>query len=97
MSRQRTVTQIDAKAKAREMLPQVGGCNPGTTDEDLRKALLKFIADFANWDNAAKRTYLEVSRALVKAAHGEWLARTALRALYSHTRLQKDGRLYFRG
>jgi putative DNA methylase len=59
------------KAEARRLLPQVGGCNPGTTDEDLRKALLKFIADFANWDNAAQRTYLEVSRALVKAAHGE--------------------------
>ena len=29
---------------------QVAGCNPGTTDEDLRKALLKFIGDFANWD-----------------------------------------------
>jgi adenine-specific DNA methylase len=59
------------KSKARKLLPQVGGCNPGTTDEDLRKALLRFIADFANWDNAAQRTYLEVSRALVKAAHGE--------------------------
>jgi putative DNA methylase len=59
------------KAKARKLLPQVGGCNPGSTDKDLRKALLKFIADFANWDNAAQRTYLEVSRALVKAAHGE--------------------------
>jgi len=59
------------KATARKLLPQVGGCNPGTTDQDLRKALLKFIADFANWDNAAQRTYLEVSRALVKAAHGE--------------------------
>lgn len=59
------------KEQARKLLPQVGGCNPGTTDEDLRKALLRFIADFANWDNAAQRTYLEVSRALVKAAHGE--------------------------
>ncbi len=58
------------KEQARKLLPQVGGCNPGTTDEDLRKALLKFIADFANWDNAAQPTYLEVSRALVKAAHG---------------------------
>jgi adenine-specific DNA methylase len=58
------------KAKARELLPQVlGRVRPA--DEDLRKALLKFIADFANWDNAAQRTYLEVSRALVKAAHGE--------------------------
>jgi len=57
------------KAKAREMLPQVLG-EVGPTDKDLRRALLKFIADFANWDNAAQRTYLEVSRALVKAAHG---------------------------
>ncbi|HEY2955870.1 MAG TPA: DUF1156 domain-containing protein [Candidatus Eisenbacteria bacterium] len=62
---------MEFKEQARKLLPQVGGCNPGTTDEDLRKALLKFIADFANWDNAAQRTYLEVSRALVKAAHGE--------------------------
>jgi adenine-specific DNA methylase len=52
------------------MLPRVLG-TVGTADEDLRKALLKFIADFANWDNSAERTYLEVSRALVKAAHGE--------------------------
>jgi len=59
----------DFKAKAREMLPQVQG-RVGATDEDLRKALLKFIGDFANWDLAADRTYLEVSRALVKAAHG---------------------------
>jgi adenine-specific DNA methylase len=59
------------KEQARKLLPQVGGCHPGTTDEDVRKALLKFIADFANWDNAAHRTYLEVSRALVKAAHGK--------------------------
>ncbi|MBP6875770.1 MAG: DUF1156 domain-containing protein [Candidatus Eisenbacteria bacterium] len=57
--------------QARKLLPNVGGCHPGTTDEDLRRALLKFIAAFANWDNAAKPAYLEVSRALVKAAHGE--------------------------
>ncbi len=62
---------IEFKAKARKLLPQVGGCHPGTTDEDLRRALLKFIADFANWDNAAQCTYLEVSRALVKAAYPE--------------------------
>ena len=59
------------KTKAREVLRQVGSCNPGTTDDDLRKALLKYIADFSNWDNAAKRTYLDVCRALVKAGHGE--------------------------
>lgn len=58
------------KQKARELLPRVQG-PVGPTDEDLRKALLKFIGDFANWDLAANRNYLEVSRALVKAAHGE--------------------------
>ncbi len=57
------------KAEARKRLREVPRCNPGTTDEELRSALLRFIADFANWDNAAQRTYLEVSRALVKAAH----------------------------
>jgi putative DNA methylase len=57
------------KAAARQRLKDVGGCNPGTTDEDLRKALLRFIADFANWENAANRTYADVSRALVRAAH----------------------------
>ena len=58
------------KQKVRELLPRVQG-SVGPADEDLRKALLKFIGDFANWDLAANRSYLEVSRALVKAAHGE--------------------------
>ncbi|MBI2191971.1 MAG: DUF1156 domain-containing protein [Planctomycetes bacterium] len=56
------------KQKARQLLPTVQG-RVGPTDEDLRKALLRFIGDFANWDLAANRTYLDVSRALVKAAH----------------------------
>lgn len=43
------------------------------SDEGLRKILLKFIADFSNWDFSADPYYLEVSRALVKAAHGEEL------------------------
>ena len=58
------------KQRARALLPQVQG-QVGPADEDLRKKLLKFIGDFANWDLAAHRSYLEVSRALVKAAHGE--------------------------
>ena len=41
------------------------------TDEGLRRVLLKFIADFANWDNSAKPEYLETGRALVRAAHPE--------------------------
>ncbi len=58
------------KEAARQLLPSVGG-GRGETDEKLRQGLLKFIANFANWDNAADRTHLDVSRALVKAAHGE--------------------------
>jgi putative DNA methylase len=61
---------VEFKTQARTLLPAVGGCDPGTTDEQLREALLKFIANFSNWDNATQRTYLEVSRALVQAAHG---------------------------
>ncbi|MHB8490482.1 MAG: DUF1156 domain-containing protein [Candidatus Dormibacteria bacterium] len=61
---------MDFKEQARKFLPKVA-CNPGTTDEDLRKAILRFIGISANWDLASDRTYLEVSRALVKAAHGE--------------------------
>ena len=41
------------------------------TDDGLRKALLRFIADFANWDNATKADYMETGRALVRAAHPE--------------------------
>ncbi len=59
----------DFKTKARELLSQIGGT--GTTDYDLQRALLKFIGDFANWDNSSHATYLKVSRGLVKAAHGE--------------------------
>ena len=58
------------KEKARELLPKVQG-QVGSNDEDLRKSLLKFIGDFANWDLSSDRTYLEVSRGLVKAAHPE--------------------------
>jgi putative DNA methylase len=37
--------------------------------EELRNALLEFIADFANWDNTTEEAYLETSRALTQAAH----------------------------
>jgi adenine-specific DNA methylase len=61
---------VEFKEKAREVLAPIQG-RPGPKDEGLRKALLKFIGDFANWDRSADKTYLEASRALVKAAHGE--------------------------
>lgn len=35
----------------------------------LRRALLDFIADFANWDNSTVKEYLGTSRALTQAAH----------------------------
>lgn len=60
----------DFKNMVRPLLANVQG-KPGPKDIDLRKALLKFIGDFANWDLAANPRYLEVGRGLVKAAHGE--------------------------
>ena len=39
------------------------------SDEGLRRVLLSFTAHFSNWENAAKPAYLDVSRALITAAH----------------------------
>lgn len=62
----------DFKQKAREYLVSpIASGTVGPSDLELREALLKFIGDFANWDLASNRTYLEASRELVKAAHGE--------------------------
>ena len=58
------------KDAARKVLPTVGG-GRGERDAEIRRGLLKFIADFANWDHSAKRTWLDAGRALVRAAHGE--------------------------
>ncbi len=60
----------DFKEKARKLLPSVSG-PVGSSDYDLQRKLLHFIADFANWDNAHERSYLELSRELIKAAHPE--------------------------
>lgn len=43
----------------------------GPDNEALRAALLKFIADFANWDRSSDATYVETARSLVKAAYPE--------------------------
>ena len=64
------------KTKAKETLLEMkmrpSGWNQQVkTDEGLRRALLKFIADFANWDNSAKQEYIGTGRALVHAAHPE--------------------------
>jgi len=60
----------DFKKQARELMPKVQG-KVAPTDEDLRKALLRFIGEFSNWNLSSDRTFLEVSRRLVKAAHPE--------------------------
>jgi len=60
----------DFKKRAREFLSNVQG-HSGPRDDDLQQALLKFIGDFANSDLSSKRTYLEVSRGLVKSAYPE--------------------------
>ena len=57
------------KLQARRILRDVR--QSPASDADLRKALLNFIADFANWDLAADPTYLKVGRGLVRAAHGD--------------------------
>ncbi len=57
--------------KAKDRRSQSAATMGAKEDTALRKALLSFIADFANWDNSAKPAYLECARGLVKAAHGE--------------------------
>lgn len=55
--------------RAREALGKVQ--NVGPSDADLQRGLLKFIGDFANWDLAWNRAYLEAGRALVRAAYDD--------------------------
>ena len=64
------------KRKARQILLGMHGRPQGWTktirpDEGLRQIILKFIGDFADWDNAANPAYLDTARALVKTAHGD--------------------------
>jgi putative DNA methylase len=43
--------------------------NKLSDNEELRYALLDFIADFSNWDNSNLKEYLDTSRSLTDAAH----------------------------
>jgi len=58
------------KAAARKMLLGILG-RAGPNDEDLRESLLRFIGEFANWNNATSTAFLEVARGLIKAAYPE--------------------------
>jgi len=69
---------VEFKRQARAILKEHPGYMAPTfqemlkTNEGLRKLILhEFIADFANWDNAANPAFLKTARAMVKAAHGE--------------------------
>ncbi len=57
----------DFKESARKALGQLRGV--GKSDEDLRRALLAFIADFSKWDNSSNQTLLEIALALVRAVY----------------------------
>ena len=65
------------KASAKELLLHMPGWNTPRMNEQvrsgegLRKALLTFIGDLADWDNSANNSFLTTARALVKAAHSE--------------------------
>ena len=60
----------DFKRKARQLLPTLVG-TVGEADIDLRSKLLKFIADFASWDNSSQSAFLQVARSLVRTAYDE--------------------------
>jgi len=65
-------TRYAAKASA-DSLPRIVAVqkNPALLEDptELRRMLLDFIADFANWDNSTDAAYLETARALTQAAH----------------------------
>jgi len=58
------------KKSAQKLLIEKGD-GRAKTDAELRRAIMTFIAQFANWDNAANSTFLEIGRSLVAAAHGD--------------------------
>ncbi|MCK8600137.1 NADAR domain-containing protein [Desulfoferrobacter suflitae] len=66
---------VEFRAKAREVLLSLPGWNTPRinqqmkSDEGVRKMLLTFIGDLANWDNSANNSYISAARALIKAVH----------------------------
>jgi putative DNA methylase len=57
------------KTRARAILHRIQGV-PGKANTHLRSALVRFVGDFANWDNCTKAAYIEAARGLVRAANG---------------------------
>jgi adenine-specific DNA methylase len=54
---------------AYEPVSRMNEANDANDYPGLRKALLDFIAEFANWDLSANKLFLETSRALTQSAH----------------------------
>src|ERR1700756_2227915 len=48
----------DFKQEARRLMALMPAGGSTKADSDLRKALLSFITDFANWDNSANPAYV---------------------------------------
>lgn len=62
---------LQFKMKARKALKGIPNVGAMKDDEALRKALLIFVGDFANWDHSTTEAYLTAARSLVRAAHGD--------------------------
>jgi len=59
-----------ATAALTSLREQIGGAPRDLSDVvELRRALLDFIGDFANWDLASSRPHVETAHRLVDAAH----------------------------
>ena len=59
----------ESVATANSVRQHSGAYALGQHPTTLRRALLDFIADFANWDHSTVREFLETARALTAAAH----------------------------
>lgn len=60
----------DAASSLRALRERIGGPQRRLDDpEELRNALLDFIADFANWDLALNADFVDAARKLTTAAH----------------------------
>ncbi|MBM4161177.1 MAG: DUF1156 domain-containing protein [Ignavibacteria bacterium] len=57
------------KQRARQLLPSVVG-TVGPTDEDMQKALLRFVGDVARLDLSTNHDMLEICEKLIQEAHG---------------------------
>lgn len=62
--------RLIAQRELSQLRDRVGGPPRDLTrPEELRSALLDFIADFATWENGLNETYLAVARELTRVAH----------------------------